>query len=149
MCTFRRCYVSLYLQYYVWYKCTVLRIRIRNPESSAFLTPGSGMEYNTDPGSEIQDKHLGSYFREPNSFFKFWLKIHKIFVNSVLWIRIRDGKIQIRDKNPDPQDCTSRWYEIYYGAHMNAIGKLINLTHFERLPVYVPWATPFVRRNKL
>jgi hypothetical protein len=37
------------------------------------------MEYDTDPGSEIQDKHLGSYFREPNSFCNFWLKIHKNF----------------------------------------------------------------------
>ncbi len=55
-CTFCTCYT-----------CTVLRIR--DPESSAFLTLGSGMEYNTDPGSEIQDKHVGSYFREPNSFF--------------------------------------------------------------------------------
>jgi hypothetical protein len=72
MCTFRRCYVSLYLQYYVCYTCTVLRIRIRDPESIAFLTPGSGMEYNTDPRSEIWDKHLRSHFREPNSFFIFF-----------------------------------------------------------------------------
>ncbi len=44
----------------------------------------------------IWDKHLVSYFQEPGN--NFWAKILNYF--SVLWIRIWDGKIQIRDKHP-------------------------------------------------
>ncbi len=40
-------------------------LRIRDPKFSVFFTPdpGSGMRKNSDPGSEIRDKHIGSYFR--------------------------------------------------------------------------------------
>jgi hypothetical protein len=46
---------------------TVLRIRIRDPGSGAFLTPGSGIRnrFFPDPGSRIPD--LGS--RIPNPYF--------------------------------------------------------------------------------
>jgi hypothetical protein len=44
---------------------SVLRIRIRDPESSAFLTPGSGIRnrFFPDPGSRIPD--LGSRIPDP------------------------------------------------------------------------------------
>jgi hypothetical protein len=58
--------------YSSWYR-TVLRIRIRDPGSGAFLTPGSG----------IRDEQPGSYFRELRNKF-LGLK----YLNS--FIRIRD-----------------------------------------------------------
>ncbi len=33
-----------------------------DPGSGSFLTPGSGMEKNPEPGSGIRDEHPGSYF---------------------------------------------------------------------------------------
>jgi hypothetical protein len=45
----------------------VLRIWIRDPESGAFLTPGSGMGKRS--GSGIRDEQSGSYFRELRNNF--------------------------------------------------------------------------------
>jgi hypothetical protein len=59
-------------------------LRIRDPGSSAFLTPGSGSVSRMEI-IRIRVTHLGSYFE---SFFG--LEILKFFVNSVLQMRIRD-----------------------------------------------------------
>ncbi len=45
-------------------------LRIRNPGSCAFLTPGSGMGRKSASGSGIRDEQPGSYFLElRNNFF--------------------------------------------------------------------------------
>ncbi len=51
----------------------VLRIRIRDPGSGAFLTTGSGMGRKSASGSGIRDEQPGSYFLElRNNFFGFF-----------------------------------------------------------------------------
>jgi hypothetical protein len=52
----------------------VLRIRIRDPGSGAFLTPGSGIGFFPDPGSRISDpgsriSDLGSRIPDPKTIF--------------------------------------------------------------------------------
>jgi hypothetical protein len=60
-----------------------LRIRIQDPGSGAFLTPGSrirdpgsGMGKKSRSGSGIRDEDPGSYFRELRN--KFWVKMLKL-----------------------------------------------------------------------
>ncbi len=90
----------------IMYHSTLSRItkwivlRIRDPVIFYPWTrdpyPGSGMEKS---GSGVNKKHLGSYFRElSNNFLDY--DIIKFLLNSVLRIRVRGGKIWIRDKNP-------------------------------------------------
>jgi hypothetical protein len=51
-------------------KLTVLRIRIRDPGSGAFLTPGSGIEDVQKVSIRIRDEQPGSYILElKNHFF--------------------------------------------------------------------------------
>jgi hypothetical protein len=45
----------------------VLRIRIRDPGSGAFLTPGSGIRDGQE--IRIRDEHPGLYFRELGNNF--------------------------------------------------------------------------------
>ncbi len=76
----------------------VLRLQIRNPRSSHFFKSG------------IQDKKIRIRDHIFESLWLFRLKIHKLFVNLMLWIRIRDPvpfspldpgwKIRIWDKHP-------------------------------------------------
>jgi hypothetical protein len=81
----------------------VLRIRIRDPGSGAFLTPGSGIRdpgwvksQDPDPGSGIRDEQPRSYFLELRNHF-FGLK----YLNSLM--RIQDPGSGIRDgNNSDP-----------------------------------------------
>ncbi len=65
----------------------MLRIRIRDPGSGAFLTPGSGIRdgKKSASGSGIRDEQPGSYFLElRNDFFGFFgLK----YLNSLMKIR--------------------------------------------------------------
>jgi hypothetical protein len=86
----------------------VLRIRILDPGSGAFLTPGSGMGKKSGSGSgiRIQDERPGSYFRELKKQF-LGLK----YLNSLMCIwdpgrkKLSDPgsgmeKSRIRDKHP-------------------------------------------------
>jgi len=74
-----------------------LWIRIRDPGSSAFLTPGSGIRDGKQIGSgfriRIRDDQPGSYFRELRNQF-FWVKILNLFDaypgSGIEIIRIRD-----------------------------------------------------------
>jgi hypothetical protein len=71
----------------------VFQILIRDPGSGAFLTP-------LDPGSEMNNPDHISESLETI----FWAKILKFFYTDPGYgmekIRIRDGKIRIRDKHP-------------------------------------------------
>jgi hypothetical protein len=95
------------------YILSVLRIRIWDPGSGAFLTPGSGTR---DPGwlkksrfgsgILIWDEHPGSYFRELKETI-FGLKYFNSLMRMRMRLRIRDGKnsdpgsgINIPDKHP-------------------------------------------------
>jgi hypothetical protein len=78
---------------------------VADPESGAFLTPGSGIRDKSRVGIRIRDKQPGSYFLELRTLF-FGLK----YLNSLM--RIRDGKNSdpgwekvgsgIGKNNPDP-----------------------------------------------
>jgi hypothetical protein len=50
-------------------KKPVLGIRIRDPGSGVFLTPGSVMGKKSGSGIRIRAKHPGSYFREHSNIF--------------------------------------------------------------------------------
>jgi hypothetical protein len=67
----------------------VLRIR----DLVFFWIPGIGSGMEKNPGSEI---NILDHISESLRIF-LGLKILEFFFNSVLRIRIRDGKIQIRD----------------------------------------------------
>jgi hypothetical protein len=89
---------------------TVLRIRVRDPGSGAFLTPGSGMGWEK-VSIRIRDEQPGSYFLElRNHFFAFFgVKMLKFFDedpgSGLETVRIRDPGWKkvgsgIRDKHP-------------------------------------------------
>ncbi len=91
----------------------MLRIRIRDPGSGAFLTPGSGIRdgRKSASGSGIRDEEPGSYFLElRNHFFAFFgVKILEFFDedpgSGMKAVRIRDPGWKkvgsgIRDKHP-------------------------------------------------
>ncbi len=62
----------------------MLRIRIRDPGSGAFLTPGSGIRDGQKIKIRIRDEHPESYFRElRNNFF---VKIFNFFDEGTLKI---------------------------------------------------------------
>jgi hypothetical protein len=92
---------------------SVLRIRIRDPRSGAFLTPGSGMgiSQHPDPGSGM--KQTGSYFLELRlETIFFGVKILKFFDadpgSGMETVRIRDPgwkKVGSVINIPDPQHC--------------------------------------------
>jgi hypothetical protein len=77
---------------------------LADPGSGAFLTPGSGVKIRIrDPGPGAQDEQPGSYFRELGNNFmdKNSFKFFDAHPGSGMEkIRIRDGKIWIRDVFP-------------------------------------------------
>jgi hypothetical protein len=82
-----------------------------DPGSSVYLTSWIRDEKKPDPRSGI---NISDIFTRASSGIIFELKILKFFVNSVLRIRIRDGKIQI-GKHPGSTtlaDCKVKDKEI-------------------------------------
>jgi hypothetical protein len=70
----------------------MLRIRIRDLGSSAFLTPGSGMGKNPDPGSASEMNNPDHFLESLETIF--WVKILK-FLDADPGSGME--KIQIRD----------------------------------------------------
>jgi hypothetical protein len=97
-------------------KKTVLRIR--DPGSGAFLTPGSGMVRKSASGSGFRDEQPGSYFLELRNHFFGFLGLK--YLNSLMrirdpgWKKVGSG---IRDKHPGSatveENCGPCWSGIY------------------------------------
>jgi hypothetical protein len=76
-----------------------------DPESVAFLTPGSGMGKKSRSGIRIRHEHSGSYFRELR--INFWVKIPvlKFFdadpdPGSEIFFTLDPG--WVKNQDPDP-----------------------------------------------
>jgi hypothetical protein len=75
-------------------------VSVADPESGAFLTPGSGMGKKSGSRIRIGNEQPGSYFRELRNHF-FGVKILKFFYADPGWEKCgsRMEKIRIRDKH--------------------------------------------------